>query len=244
MVLADGWNGASVLLDDLLSSIRSAGDSGLDAFFLDELRQESADERVSGSIRVDDLLLRKTSHRELGHLITLHHNHWFGSLSEDDETWTSCLLWQSRRLQGDFLDASGLPAVGLGERGGLVFVSEENVDVWNDFREFVEEELRDEWGRQVQRERLVEFGRVVGKLENGWWAHGDEEALKQNIPFRYFLNEVEFSVIFVGITGKSQKFCRKMSLPEILFFEFQLFGLFFRNFGKNRRFFLFSADSQ
>ena len=49
----------------------------------------------------------------------------------------------------------------LGECRGLGLITNQDVDVWEDLIEWVLEELRDEWRREVEDEGLVEFSKQI-----------------------------------------------------------------------------------
>lgn len=127
---------------------------------LDDTSDETTGERVTGTVGVVDLLLLDGVYGEfldvsVTALLCGHGNGWVGALGEDNSPGSlAVLLGCVGKLLSNLLDVLGLPAMCLGECGGLGLVADDDVDVGEDLVERVLEELRDEGRGKVEDELL------------------------------------------------------------------------------------------
>ena len=165
-------------LEDLSGCPEAAVDGLVGGFALGQLSQKAADESVSGSVGVHDLVGRQLVDGMLADGAVLHHDAGISALGDDDRAGLGsvALVRQSGDLLGDFA-AVALEVVVFSEGFGLGFVSDDDVGVLEDVLERLLEELTDEGGREIDAELFVGvLCRVLGHLEHGVRADGDEES--------------------------------------------------------------------
>lgn len=132
----------------------------LERLALDNTSDEASSESVTGTVGVVDLALAESVDSylldiDVTALLCADGNSGVGTLCEDNGPSALCVLLRALcDGLGDLLDVLGLDVVRLGECGGLGLVTDQNVDVRQDLVERVLEELRDEWGGEVEDEGL------------------------------------------------------------------------------------------
>lgn len=164
---------------------------------LGKLSEESSDERVTCSVRINDFRVvnwRNWDEFNGGLLAgaTSGHDSWVGTLCDDYDTGALGvrLLIFSDDLGGT-LAVVCLKTICCGEGGALIFIAEHEVGVLNCILNRVQVELDYKEGGQVEGERLVVSGGEVAEFLNRSRVRVDEESrgVKELGPVQHFLRQ-------------------------------------------------------
>lgn len=135
------------LLDDSVGEVVALGNRGSNVLTLDELGHETTAESISGTVAVNNLVLRDGNNGVLlNRAIRLDDNGVVNSLGEDNKTLALGVdLGELGNVGSNSLDVLGVgQVVGKGIGLGLTLVTKDNIHVGHDLIQDLGEELGDE----------------------------------------------------------------------------------------------------
>jgi len=147
------------------------------ALALGQLSEEPTDEAVTGTVLVDDRLLRQLDAGEVADLAVHAHHGRLGAVGDHNGAAARAVqLGQRGDGECDIRRAGASHAVGSSPGSGLGLVAEHVVGVVHDLGQGLREHGRDERRRKVQGVDLAVGSAVLAGGDHGVWGHGEEEA--------------------------------------------------------------------